>query len=219
MPPWKRRRHERILAAVIDLLSRKPAEDLSMDQLAKAAGVGKATLYRYFAGREALLRACLEKIVKDLGQEIEQIEESQLPPLNRFHSIIDCMAHRFSQHFLPLRMLMRSQSEMRESWRESVHVARLSLVNVLRKNFERGCESGDYRPVDSELLSHLIMGMIRSGATHVPNRDLDSLVEGITEYAAFGFAVRAPQKTCHSEEYTSSSMLLTEVEKDENVKG
>lgn len=190
-----------------------------MDQLARAAGVGKATLYRYFAGRDALLRACLEKVVADLGQRIDQIEESPLPPLIRFQRIVDCMARVFSRHFLPLRMLMRSQNELEESWRQSVREARMTLVSVLQRNFERGYQSGDYRAVDSELLAHLIMGMIRSGVTHVSNRDLDGLVAGIIDYAASGFAVCAPRQARRSEPHTPSVLFSPDLEKDENVKG
>ncbi|MFD1379272.1 TetR/AcrR family transcriptional regulator [Fodinicurvata halophila] len=219
MPLWKRQRHERLLTAAIEILSRQPAEDLSMDQLARAAGVGKATLYRYFEGREALLRACLEKVVADLGQRIEQIEESSLPPLTRFQEIVDCMTRVFSQHFLPLRMLMRSQNELEESWRQSVHQARMTLVSVLQRNFERGHQSGDYRAVDSELLAHLVMGMIRSGVTHVSSRELEGLVAGITDYAACGFAVCSPRQARLSGQRNSSAMASPEVEKDENVKG
>ena len=47
-----------IVAAGLDLLSRDP--DASVAEIAKAAGVGRVTLYGHFASREILLEAVLE---------------------------------------------------------------------------------------------------------------------------------------------------------------
>ncbi|UGY90441.1 TetR/AcrR family transcriptional regulator [Streptomyces gobiensis] len=57
---------ERVLKTAADLLSRKATA--SMDEIAKAAGISRATLHRHFAGRDALVLA-----LGALG--IEQIEE------------------------------------------------------------------------------------------------------------------------------------------------
>ncbi len=218
LPDWKRQRRDRILASVIDILARQPAEQLSMDELAHGVGAGKATLYRYFGSREALLTACLEKIVAELSARIAQIEETPQPPLVRFHGIVDCMARSFSQNFLPLRMLMRSKKELHESWRHSVHEARLSLVSTLQRNFERGCTCGAYRTVDSELLAHLVMGMIRSGVTHVPNRDLHVLVQAVTDHAAYGFILPNAKNTGDTQGVLSSEVSSAAHVKGANVK-
>lgn len=51
---------ERILAAAEEMLVRTSLDDLSMDALARAAGVSRGTLYRVVPGKAALLRALLE---------------------------------------------------------------------------------------------------------------------------------------------------------------
>jgi AcrR family transcriptional regulator len=50
----------RILVAAQDMLVRTSLADLSMDALARAAGVSKGTLYRLFPGKPALLRGLIE---------------------------------------------------------------------------------------------------------------------------------------------------------------
>src|SRR5207302_9717490 len=52
-PPGAR---ERILEAALELLGRSSLADLSMDELAAAADVSRATLYRIFPGKSALFR-------------------------------------------------------------------------------------------------------------------------------------------------------------------
>lgn len=51
---------ERILEAAEEMLVRTSLADLSMDDLAAAAGVSRGTLYRIVPGKAALLRALLE---------------------------------------------------------------------------------------------------------------------------------------------------------------
>jgi len=50
----------RILAAAQDMLVRDSLADLSMDDLARAAGVSRGTLYRIVPGKPALLRGLIE---------------------------------------------------------------------------------------------------------------------------------------------------------------
>jgi AcrR family transcriptional regulator len=50
----------RILAAAEEILVRTSLAQLSMDELARAAGVSRGTLYRIFPGKPALLRGLIE---------------------------------------------------------------------------------------------------------------------------------------------------------------
>ncbi len=187
-PAWRARRRARIVAAAVGHLADHPVEDVSMDALAAAAGVGKATLYRYFETKEGLLRACLDDVVRGVGARIEAAEESAAPAPERLAAIVGAMVETFSRHLLPLRLITRRQSELHEEWRRSVLDARHALVGVLRRHFERGTAAGLYRPVDAELVPHMIMGLIRSGVTHTTGRSQDEITEAICALVLRGCA-------------------------------
>lgn len=54
------RNREKILAAAARLIERHGVENVSMDMLAEAAGVGKGTIFRRFGDRSGLARAMLD---------------------------------------------------------------------------------------------------------------------------------------------------------------
>ncbi len=68
-----------ILATLQDLLSRHPLHAVSVDDLARGAGISRPTFYFYFPSREAALIALLERLVEDawaaLGDAPERLAE------------------------------------------------------------------------------------------------------------------------------------------------
>jgi AcrR family transcriptional regulator len=66
-----------ILRATEDLLSRFPPEEVSIDRVAAAAGVGKGTVFRRFGDRYGLMRA----LVIQRAEALEQAFTSGPPPL------------------------------------------------------------------------------------------------------------------------------------------
>src|SRR5712692_10622810 len=59
--------HEAILSAVYDLLHEKSVRDLTIEEVARRAGVGKPTIYKWWPSKAALVMAMLdERIAEDL---------------------------------------------------------------------------------------------------------------------------------------------------------
>jgi TetR/AcrR family transcriptional repressor of uid operon len=76
MPGVVRTTHQHILLAARDLLVARGVRRVSMEEVARAAGVTRVTVYRYFGDREGLVRAAflhladsLDALVTDLARE------------------------------------------------------------------------------------------------------------------------------------------------------
>ena len=69
-------KRERIIAGAMELFRRSCVEDASMEEIAKCAGVGVATVYRYFQTKIELVIAAAEAYW-------EQVSEEYLKRLNR----------------------------------------------------------------------------------------------------------------------------------------
>jgi AcrR family transcriptional regulator len=190
-PSWRTERYRRLLRATTELLQARPTEAVSMDDIARAAGVGKATLYRYFDSKQALLRACLDQVVDRLGARMEAAEATDAPAPDRLRAILGIMIEVFSSHLMPLRLLTRRQADLQEDWRNSVLEARQRLVGVLGRHFAAGAVDGSYRPVDGEMVPHMIMGMIRSSVTHIADRSGDEIADGVAAFVLRAVAADA----------------------------
>jgi len=80
---------ERILDGAIAVLSRRGAAQLSMSAVCEAAGVSRATLYRYFARKEDLLEAVGEHVSRNFVQGINKAVAESRTPAERLRLVLD----------------------------------------------------------------------------------------------------------------------------------
>ncbi|MFE7076279.1 TetR/AcrR family transcriptional regulator [Streptomyces sp. NPDC057620] len=84
------RNRDRILAVAQELFGEQGPK-ASLDEIARRAGIGNATLYRHFPGRHALLAAALERIVvtgADAAEEAATREDDPFAALSSFAQAI-----------------------------------------------------------------------------------------------------------------------------------
>jgi len=74
-----RRNRELLLAAALEAFTERGADDTSLEEIARRAGVGIGTLYRHFPGRAALLEAVYTDQVAALCQRAGELAASQSP--------------------------------------------------------------------------------------------------------------------------------------------
>src|SRR5215471_3440784 len=81
-PPMRadaRRNRELLLAAALEAFTERGADDTSLEEIARRAGVGIGTLYRHFPGRTALLEAVYTDQVAALCQRGDELLATKSP--------------------------------------------------------------------------------------------------------------------------------------------
>jgi AcrR family transcriptional regulator len=88
----------RILDTALELVGRHGLAELSMDELAAAAGVSRATLYRLFAGKEALFAALVRSFspFEPIAAVLEAMEDR--PPAEVIPAVAHAMAAAMDGH-------------------------------------------------------------------------------------------------------------------------
>ena len=74
-----RRNRELLMAAALEAFTERGADDTSLEEIARRAGVGIGTLYRHFPGRTALLEAVYTDQVAALCQRAGELAASRSP--------------------------------------------------------------------------------------------------------------------------------------------
>ena len=80
---------QRILDGAIAALSRRGATQLSMTDVCEAAGISRATLYRYFSSKQELLAAVGEHVSKNFIDGIKAAVAGSHVPIDRLRLVME----------------------------------------------------------------------------------------------------------------------------------
>src|SRR5258708_24792101 len=73
------RNYQKLLPAAAEAFTERGTDDVSLEEIARRAGVGIGTLYRHFPTRQALLEAVYRDQVESLRARAEQLAEAESP--------------------------------------------------------------------------------------------------------------------------------------------
>jgi AcrR family transcriptional regulator len=146
-------------AAILETAARLFAErrGASMNDIAAAAGVGRATLYRYFPTREALLNALADGALEELAVRVAAAGLDQVPvpeALQRLLRAVLAVGDRY---------LVLLDEGTALGGRDTSDEAHQGVVAPMQTLFRRGQDDGTFRPdVDADVLLQLFGGLVLS---------------------------------------------------------
>ncbi len=150
--------HEKVLNASLGLFAERGIEATSMDSIAQASGVSKATIYNHWADKEALLLEVM-LMVNGLDREPEDVDSGDLQrdlttvltrkPPDKF----DAARNRMMPSLIAYSAI---HPEFGKAWRHRVmEPPRQCLKRVLRRGISRGLLPGN---LDLEAAMALLLG-------------------------------------------------------------
>jgi TetR/AcrR family transcriptional repressor of mexCD-oprJ operon len=145
---------QRVAAAILDGAARMFAlegEQASMNDIAAAAGVARATVYRYFPNRQALLDELAQAAVSDADERLASARIDEVDPEEGVVRAVRALVDVGDSFVLLGRKRSRSDSDRFEH----------KLTQPLRQLFERGQATGAIRgDIDSARLTEALIGLI-----------------------------------------------------------
>ena len=171
------RRHalqQRVAAAILDGAAEIFAvqgERASMNDVAEAAGVARATVYRYFPNREALLDELAHVAVDDVDARLASARIDEVAPEEGIARAVRALVNVGDSFVLLAREPLRSEAERFER----------KVTEPLRELFERGQASGDIRDdIASARLTDSLIGLIVGALTSTPQLGKEDMTATIT---------------------------------------
>ncbi|GAA0930714.1 TetR/AcrR family transcriptional regulator [Streptomyces thermoalcalitolerans] len=107
-------RRAQLLDAALSLFAQRVPEEVSLDDVAEAAGVSRPLVYRYFpGGKQQLYEAALRSAAEELRHCLDEPHEG--PPLSRLARVLDRYLAFVDQHATGFTALLRGGSVVETS--------------------------------------------------------------------------------------------------------
>ena len=164
----RKNRTDSILNAAEELLTNRRFDEVTLDEVAEAAHVGKGTIYRYFKDKDDLFFQLAERGPSELCKMIEKSAAAggNVP----FRARLEKVCGQMSEFFMKRRSLIRLMSEqwermgaLRMRKKEICMKHRGDMRSALAKVLATGVEKGELRsdiPLDTQ--AHLLLSLMHS---------------------------------------------------------
>ncbi|GAA3786199.1 TetR/AcrR family transcriptional regulator [Sphaerisporangium flaviroseum] len=162
------RRREELMAAALELFSRHDAEDVSIDDVATAAGASRALVYHYFGGKQELYVAALRSAAAELEERLRPVNggtalEELAGGLTRYFDFVEDHAAGFAA------LLRGGPANRTGDVGEIVEGVRQRLFKMIMNQMHVGEPS----PVLRTTLRSWIASVETAGLDWLENRDID----------------------------------------------
>jgi AcrR family transcriptional regulator len=163
-PKWRRRKQARpgeIIDAALEVFAEKGFAAAKLDDIARRAGISKATLYLYFETKEEIFRAVARAAVASLLEALESSAEASAGPFAELAPrLLSRAAGMMKGGRVPAiaRMVIgesRNFPDLARIWHDDVVV---SVIGIVTGIIARAQARGEVAPGDARLHAFSLMG-------------------------------------------------------------
>jgi AcrR family transcriptional regulator len=131
-----------------------------MEDIARAVGLRKATLYHYFASKDDLLLAIHEEFIDLLVRQMERREAVPMPVPQSLLEIMGDILAVHDTHSGHVRVFYEHHRELAEVDRLKIAAKRDRYFRLVEDEIRRGIAEGSVRPLDTRLATLALFGMV-----------------------------------------------------------
>jgi len=155
-PADKRRRE--IVERAAELFEERGYHGTSLEDVAAAVGLRKASLYHYFRGKDDILKLIHHDFLAWTMQREEQRRAYDLPPGQHLLEIISDTLEVLARRRGHVRVFIEHYRELDDDTREHIEKERAHYAQMVEEVIERGVETGAFRPMDPRLAVLALFG-------------------------------------------------------------
>jgi AcrR family transcriptional regulator len=152
-------RRDQVIDVARRLFGERGTTEVSMEEIAAEAGVARSTVYVYFANRDELLRACLQRMLNQLLESIAVDWERDTEPAQRLRTLIGGMFERLDDNPAFFRLALVTQEAVTQGSAavgSELALIGLEIAGMIDNLYLEGVSSGLFRPMEPDRATSLI---------------------------------------------------------------
>lgn len=192
-------RRDQIIDVARQLFGQRGTTEIPMDEIAAEAGVARSTLYVYFANRDELLRACLQRMHTLVLDSLVASWERDGDAVDRLRTLVVAMLERIDDDPSFFRLALATQggpSPVASTVGAELDVIGLDIAGLIREVIEEGTVAGRFQLGDPDKATTLV-GQQLYGAMSVRAADpepapIDEAAGELCDFMLHGLAGPGP---------------------------
>jgi AcrR family transcriptional regulator len=148
-----------IFAAALRLFQAKGYHGASMQDLADAMGMQKASLYYYIRSKEELLFRVCERGSGAFTQELRDIVASDARPTEKLERAIECHLVALCEQLDLFTVFLREQKFLGAAYKRKLRAEGKQHAALLAAILQQGVSSGEFRDINVPVTTLAILGM------------------------------------------------------------
>jgi AcrR family transcriptional regulator len=148
-----------IRVATLELAEQVSFNDLTVDQIARAAGISRTAFYFYFRSKHDLLRAAMEDVSDEAYREADRWWHGAGEPQVLIRAAIDGVVDVYQRHVNLMRVgqeVAMYDAEMRELWQDLMG----RFVSATADHLRGEQAAGRLRPLDVDATAESLVWMV-----------------------------------------------------------
>jgi AcrR family transcriptional regulator len=169
----KKERRKQVIEEAARLFSSKRFDEVLMDDIAQQAGVGKGTIYTYFADKEELYFAVVFEGISQLNEKLQQKVNGQRDPEKKLRRMVHHIVSFFNQNRFFFRLMSiedgkseGGKGENRKRWleeRRSQLEAIEGVLNAILRDMVRSAMIHSDGDISGDEMTDTIMRIFLRG--------------------------------------------------------
>lgn len=186
VPAFRQRRRQSLVDSAARLFAAQGYAAVQMDEIARAAGMGKATLYRYFRSKGDLYLEALDGSLAELEAVIGGIAAAPGAPDETLERMLRALVASFGDHLGALKEISGDDSALAERHRGLLRRRSAALKALLQSVIVKGVDNGTLRACDAAVVPSLLLGMVRGGIMATAAEERRRVADALVDMALHG---------------------------------
>ncbi len=159
-------KNRQIINVAIEKFSAKGFTQTTMQEIAREAGVGKGTIYRFFRSKEDLVYGLIESAITEITDRIRSEVGKLADPVDKLRAVIRVELEYYAENRDLSKFLAREVWGYQNKFADHIRHIRATQGQILEEIIEEGMASGQLERVEPETAAAGLEGMVLATAVH-----------------------------------------------------